>query len=447
MKNNVKSAVAITLTGIILLSTSTIKLNREEKYGGLTTTTSISLEQKSNNLNSVYSKKYSSKANELIRYTINKLEDNYEKMQLIYNDYDLPEEEEFIDDFIKIIVNNINEIEIVDSYTNSDYSNMLGNDLEQAFVQDGLLLINNDLSMEEQAENLIHGIFHFSQKNIINSDKENLNIELGMYNILTEGDSSWYSSFINSSNFSTSVSVVSSNNKICYMKGLGGGNYSKYSRAYNMLINLVGYSNMQMCKENYDKKILIETINNKYNIDGEKFIDNLNQICTFDEVSIDSIAVVENMYIECLEQELLNTNSKEDLLNFFNKYRAYRLQFRISCSENGEDVTNEVFNFESIDTLLLQKLNDYQLLPKGYEKIIYNLCLLNLPNQICENESASIYDINYYIEDNEIVLLNKTTETMEKYNTINNVVEYYEIDNLALEKSTPLISNYLEKSL
>ena len=138
MNNKVKSAIAVTLTGIVLLSTSAIKLNKNKKYDGLDITTSISMEEEiTNNIDSmqttkmssidattvarnektnssigttrvvskmeisdIYSKNYNKEAIELLESTIRNLEENYDQMRLIYPNCDLPEKEEFISNFI-----------------------------------------------------------------------------------------------------------------------------------------------------------------------------------------------------------------------------------------------------------------------------------------------------------------------------------------------------------
>lgn len=482
MNNKVKSAIAVTLTGIVLLSTSAIKLNKNKKYDGLDITTSISMEEEiTNNIDSmqttkvrsidattvarngetnssigttrvvskmeisdIYSKNYNKEATELLESTIRNLEENYDQMRLIYPNCDLPEKEEFISNFIETIVNNIDTIEIVEPNYDSDYSAMLGGALEKAFVSEGLLLINKELLPNDKETNLIHGVFHFTQEKLIDDQS---NISPGIYKILTEGEASWYSAFTNSSNFTSAFTVTSTDGKLCYMRGLGGGDYPKYSRAYNMLMNLVGYSNIEACKENYNENIIINAIKEKYNINAKEFVDSLDLICMYDGVSVDEIIAVENTYLSCLSQDLSSIDNKDDLLKFYNQYRAYRRQFFISCSKDEETITDEVINFKTVDDMLLQKLTDYQIFPEGYEQAIFDLTIKGNSYQILSMEEASIYNINYYVEGDNVILINKTNKNVEKYNISTEQVVYSEFDESMIEQSAPLVSEDMKKTL
>lgn len=468
MNNKAKSAIAVTLTGLILISTSAIKLSKSRKYEGSDITTSISLEQEISNNNDnietitentsnvfqttkkvesgdIYSKGFNKEAIELIESTVKHLEENYDQMKLIYPNCDLPEKEEFINDFLNVIINNIDKIEFVEPYSDSEYSILLSDAVEKAFVNDRLLLISKELLPEDKETNLIHGVFHFTQKELINNEN---NINPGIYKILTEGESSWYSAFTNSSHFISAFAVTASDEKLCYMRGLGGGRYPKYSSAYNMLMSLVGYSNIEACKEGYDENIIIKAIEEKYNIDAKAFVDSLDSICLHDDIaSVDEIISVENTYLNCLSQDLASIDNRDDLLNFYNQYRAYRRQFSINCSKNGETITNEVINFKAIDDMLLQKLMDYQVFPEGYEQIIFDLTINENYCQILSMEEASIYNINYYIDGDNVVLVNKTTKHVGKYNASTRQLEYSDLDDSMVDQSIPLISENMKKTL
>lgn len=462
MNNKVKSAIAVTLTGIVLLSTSAIKLNKNKKYDGLDTTTSISMEESNYNdsdnnidiiqtttkkveIGDIYSKGFNEESIELIESTVKHLEENYDQMKLIYPNCNLPEKEEFISNFIGVIINDIDKIEFVEPYSDSEYSILLSNALERAFVDNGLLLISNELLPEDKETNFIHGVLHFTQKKLIDDE---FNISTGMYNVLTEGEASWYSAFTNSSNFTSAFAVTSTDGKLCYMRGLGGGGYPKYSSVYNMLISLVGYSNIEACKKSYNENIIINAIKERYNIDAKKFVDSLDSICLHDDnVSVDEIIAVENTYLNCLSQDLSSIDNKDDLLEFYNQYRAYRRQFFISCSKNEETITDEVINFKTVDDMLLQKLTDYQIFPEGYEQAIFDLTIKENSYQILSMEEASIYNINYYIEDDNVVLINKTTKHVEKYNISTKQLVYSELDESMIEQSAPLVSEDMKKTL
>ena len=62
-------------------------------------------------------------------------------------------------------------------------------------------------------------------------------------------------------------------------------------------------------------------------------------------------------------------------------------------------------------------------------------------------EEASIYNINYYVEGDNVILINKTNKNVEKYNISTEQVVYSEFDESMIEQSAPLVSEDMKKTL
>ena len=365
---------------------------------------------------------------DIINKVIDSLENNYDTFYEIYNNSNLPTKEDFINSFIENIENNIDKVVLVDPTDSSnEYSAILGEVQGRFLVSSNTMIINKNLTEESKILNFLHEECHSEQSYIFTSDEcKNHN----MYNIFVEGEAAWRTTLLNSSSCYPSNSLICIDGNNYYAKGTGASNYSIYSRYYKMLIDLAGYDVLQSCKTNFDYQLLINSIESRYNIDAEEFLTCISDVSSKIDLSNDSedmrkFITAENIYLNCIKEDIEKADTEEEVLRVFNKYRYYKLQYSVNAYDaNYNDITSQHFDIVDLETKLFNKINDFELLPEDKSKELFDLCLFNFPDIIPSKEELSLKNVLYYEENDKIYLTGKNNKEMKVYDCSTNSFEY-----------------------
>lgn len=387
---------------------------------------------------------------DILNQTINSLEENYDTMYELYNGCKLPSKEQFIISFIENLDNNVDLIVFVDPNDLSDeYALCLQNAQAKFIHETNTIVINKMLSEETIILNIIHELTHSEQDYIFES---NDCMQHNMYNIFTEGEAAWRTTFVlKYSTISNKVILIDDNSYFVY--GVGASSYSVYSKYYKMLVDLCGYDTLQSCKDKFDYQLLIDNIQSRYSIDAEKFLNCISDVSSMVDIARDhndmrKLIVAENMYLDCIKQDIEKASSKEEVLNIFNKYRYYKLQYSVRAYDiNDNEITNQQFCIEDLEELLFNKIVEFNLLQGDKNRQMFEICLFNLSGIISSKEEISLKNILYFEENDRIYILGKSKKDMKVYDCSTNSFEYIIFDEDIYQKSILLIEETEQKIL
>ena len=402
-------------------------------------------ESKERLANVISNKKYSKDVSTLIYNVFDKIHYNYDSIYEVYSNYGKETKEEYINNFISTLENNISNIAIINE-SECEYYNDITGKKGLFFFEDGSILLNDKYSLEELEEVFLHELTHSQQEEI---RKNILNIDDGIYSLLIEGEA-FNTSMDISQNFKfyNKVNTDFNNITFCFKAPATTSNIfdAKY---YNMLGRLAGFDVLKSLKDEYDTFALINSINSKYDINATALLDDINYICSNANEDVNSIlekaSSVENLFITCLKQELNNINTQEETIAFLNSYRVYKSQYSLEAYQDYKDITNKTYGLDELENILLDKCVENSVLPSGIEKEVLDVILFNTGDKIVKNEAVSLNDVFYYQEGNTVYFLNKNTNKINKYNTENKQLcinnDYVDLSNF-----DSLIVNNYEKS-
>lgn len=311
-------------------------------------------------------------AKEFFQESLYRIYSNYEGYQKVYKD--LPSVQEFIYKNLIKVIDNINEIEMIDIDSERGKA-LLENGAALAFTDEdfNITLIYKDpkLADEEQhsedIKRIIHECAHCEMPQVFNpeffDDDENTRYWW------TEAEATFCSEFVNplTTRKTAMWSIANTNgDKIIEYGKSDGIGYLVDLYAFENSAYLAGYNVAKGV--GHDKKIsaVREAIAKKY---GEqtsqgiwdalaKWYSSYSENWKSDKTY--NLAVdLQNKILECIKQDIqnLDINNKEQIKKFMDVYRNYKLKIMPQVFDEGHNLcTNQVFNIDDLDELLINKI-------------------------------------------------------------------------------------------
>lgn len=278
-------------------------------------------------------------------------------------------------------------------------------------------------------EECIHG----SQDNIVN---HNLGYE--DYLIFGEGKANLFSWVLTDGCVNNEGAYCSSDENLNEYEnyGLSYGAYCFSTKYYVYLCALLGYKIMAEFEENISTEILMKSLSVNYNIDGEKFYNDMKSVIAFASENnwpdvFNEYLDIEKTFWKCMEHRLDRMNSKEDVEAFFELYRYLNLQFGFGYYEfvaNHDDGSTEYANrtdkkldLSVLDNKLFEKMEKFGILSdvngnKEIRRKIFNsLVHVNIFDYIYETLFPILIldaDIKYNADTNELSVYSETFSFM-----------------------------------
>lgn len=397
-------------------------------------------------------KQYSEEVCKLIHMAFDSVNSGYDVTYDLYKDYGLKTKEEYLLEFIDSI-KQISSIELVDENNSefSQYKEILSTSRGIYVASSNTMILNNKYNFSDLVSTLEHERRHFIQDSGIISNK--LAIPSGIYKVLSEGDAADSSKLLDATVRYNSRKNVETEDCLYKIYGTASNDNLYYARYYNMLGVLAGFDVLDsFCNNGYDQELLINKINSNFDIDAEKFIKNIELVCQTVEDSpkkvINEMCDIEREYISCLKEKVAKSNSREEVCSVFNVYRDYKIQYSFSCVEYEKDITGELLATDELESLLLEKIVEYGLLPAGLEKDMFDLLLLNVGNMQRAGLERNIKNIKYCQLDENVVLINKTNNKYIVYNTKDKINDYScEISQDIIDSCEFVVEDNTEKTL
>ena len=396
-----------------------------------------------NELNEVLSEKeFDSLVNEYLNEVFNKLYDNYDNMYRVHTNSEFPDKTTFIRDrFINNIKNNINSIVLVDENSSKEDIDSLGGS-NGMFVSYGKkIFIDKRLNEEDILNTMFHEITHATQGEIGTIYKK----YNGLYNVFTEGKSSYISTFMDDK-------ISACNGADCYFRGderylfySSDSAYSLYARYYAMILYLSDYDTIESLEKDFDINNLIDSIEGKYNINARSFLFNVNKLCSTDKIDFNMVKDLENVYFNCLKQDLDKVSSSEEAYKLLEDYRYFKLQYRVECDVwdedyNSKDITDEKFPmYLEFEEQLYEKVSQYDILPNENRREIFDTILLR-NNKGNKNLEISVSNLNVLYNDTGFIITSKDNDMAQEYNLATNTVENIENNESYYENSVSLVN-------
>ncbi len=320
-----------------------------------------------NKMNAELAKKnFSKEANQAFKRVLDKLYKNYPTWQGAYKD--LPPVEEYIQNNLIDTIKNINSITIYDA--ESEIGKKLleqGQALGQTDSEGNITMIFKGGTEEnDDIERTFHEIIHCKQIQILfNQEYFKDNEELRL--LMLEGSTTFHQKFVNPLDVKVGGTWTISNEA-----GTSTLNYNKDNclgylvelNAFENLVYLAGYDTMDKVeKGEISLSELKETIAKNYGQDKSNKIWNTmhkwysayNENWQSDEAYQAGIEL-QNLYLECVEQDI-NKLKPNQVKQFMDVYRNYKLKNLAQIeNSNGENITNQVFDIDKLDDLMVEKV-------------------------------------------------------------------------------------------
>lgn len=126
-------------------------------------------------------------------------------------------------------------------------------------------------------------------------------------------------------------------------------------------------------------------------------------------------------FLKCIEKDIDSLNSKKDVEEYINIYRGYKLNNLAQVIDtDGNNITNETFDIESLDNKIISKILEYNAIPNFTQNKELNRMALKAI-LMASNEPYYDKDGVYkelYIPDN----LDNTKYTYFEENGVGNIV-------------------------
>lgn len=319
-----------------------------------------------NKMNSELAKKnFSKEANQVFKDIFDKLYKNYPTWQKAYKD--LPSVEEYIKNNLIDTIKNINSITIYDS--ESEMGQKLqeqGQALGQTDSKGNITMIfRGGEEHNDDIERTSHEIKHCGQEEILFNQEYFKGNEV-IWQLIVEGSATFHQKFVNPLDINVGGTWAISNEA-----GTSTINYNKDNclgylvelNAYENLVYLAGYDTMNKVEKGEISLLdLKNTIAKSYGQDKADKIWNTmvewyseyNKNWKSDKAYQAGIEL-QKLYLECIEQDIKNL--KPEQVEAFGTVYGYYKSKKLPQIENsnGENITEEVFDINRLDALIVQK--------------------------------------------------------------------------------------------
>lgn len=321
------------------------------------------------------SKNYPDEAKTFIRECFKQLYKNYPTWRFMYKD--LPSREEYIRDNLINVIPNIPEIEMAKVGTSrAEYLEDVAPALTEDDFRVRVVYEDPSTASEEQhlsdLELLLHEIAHCETPNVFNpapyEQKESTQYWF------TEGEATFHSKFMfpltADQGGGWMIRNESNTRTITYGKANGVG-YMFYLYAYENLVYLAGYDTVKEVGHHDGVSLVRHTIAEKYGKEEEQaFWELLCYICeNWDEgwntdALYESAIRLQNMLLTFIKQDIqaLDSSNAKEIQKYMDVYRGYKLKIMPSVEDDAYNLyTNEVFEVDALDELLVDKIEEAHL--------------------------------------------------------------------------------------
>ena len=381
-------------------------------------------------------KDFSDKDKSLLYEVLDSLWYSYDNIGQAFSVIGYPSKEKYINDNLIVPVKMLTSLKGVDNLNTSFAA------ATTADYGDGRIEINylEDISHDYLIYTMQHELRHVIRKV---TDDEYYNLIPKHHRIMNEG---WavlgsLSEFdVNSSFHQPYACKTFETQEDGYVLNVG---YLAPSEEYGMLANIlmkytvvVGYENMlKWEKGELTASELLSIMDEALGEEtAERFITDLNEtVLNYqtrfengnsveiypDDIDTDKIIDAEEIILNLLKSRLSQLNNKNDIQEFFNFYYIYKKYFCTRYEERryvelgggnfGLDVhdhTNEKINADDIENLLIQKVKEYDVLPKFSVNSELNemtiKAMFSTDNPYCINAPVNLFNADYQYNDGEI---------------------------------------------
>ena len=355
-------------------------------------------------------KSYDDEVKEILRDTLIEAYTNYPIFKKIFAIEEVPSVTEYLtDNFIDLLDKNIDIIKIFFSF--EELSEMIGyniNDSAGIYIEkDRAIYIRDGY---ERFNTLMHEIYHSSQNNMDDGNFSGYEFFGTSFNhIFSEGGAEKGSEVVvivqNYNLYSPCAFTAPNNDTFQFVIARRGSsyNYTYYYCIYEKIQLMAGYKATEQYKTDGNIAALVNTIDDKYGMGTmEKLVKsaeslyakiyNLNLRECFEmsngkplpysyeeyKEMLNLAVEMENIVLRCLESIISKAVSKEEIIDFLNYYRHYKLMYSIQLLEKPEralyswyeinirdiDHTGELTNmFQVVEEALIDKIITYNVLP------------------------------------------------------------------------------------
>ncbi len=357
--------------------------------------------------------------------------DTFDAIYKNYYDYestnlDIPKVHMYIkNNFIELLKDNVDYVNVYDR--ESEQGKSFLSKIGVAYYMPGLKYISivppakKDIKdYNDYLAAVLHEVIHSNQENIAFSRDS----FLGM--VFTEGAATYNQRFAVKPNTNLFLyeSIENPENKMAiYTKVPDELGYSFYENSFYKLQMLIGYNEMVGLQRGASKDHLILLIDNKYGKGkGEKILKHMeDSFIPLREpkdkrntaLRYNAAVELEKEILACIKKDMEDLKNKEDTIKYFNVYRNYKNRYLLSIvksSDIKEDHTNEIFDLDSLDNLMMKKTMEFKALSiyvdKEMEKNVIKMLLysdsyrlnknINIPYNLKASKFACEYDSNHH---------------------------------------------------
>ena len=315
---------------------------------------------------------FSHVANDFFVRTLHQLYQHYPDWQNTYAD--MPRVDEYIRTNLIDVVAKINEIRCYEE-NSKEAQDLLAEGSAAGFTDSNFnitLIYTDPATANEDVQNhdiecFFHEVTHCNQNNIVfnydffNSDHQQL--------MFTEGGATFHQKFVTqlTPDHGGSWSVLNENaSRILEYQKSNGTGYLLDLNAYENLVYLTGYNVIYGVEQGDAYNTIEKTIAQKYGM--EKAI---NIMKTMDEWynqyqknwqgdKVYELSVqLQNLYLDCIKQDIqrLDVHNQEQIKTYMEIYRNYKMNNLAHVfDQDGNDITNQVFDIDALDELLIDKI-------------------------------------------------------------------------------------------
>lgn len=373
-------------------------------------------------------KGFNSDVNNTLIKAFDELYENYNNWQGLYKD--LPTREDFIEDKLINSIKYIKEFNIYEEGSPEAEKLIKKYGVGNITTEDNTIsIINNNQQVPMIA---LHEIAH-AEQNIEESpaaEKKNYYYNgVDLSTALCEGEATFNMKFTESpSSEKVDYDIIDNNNgdTVEYGKSTRRG-YAKYMNLYENLNLFAGYKNLDSVKGQNIPAQIESAISKRYGNElASEVMSNLAELIKLENshnsnAQYEQAIKTQQTFLKCIEKDIDSLNSKKDVEEYINIYRGYKLNNLAQVIDtDGNNITNETFDIESLDNKIISKILEYNAIPNFTQNKELNRMALKAI-LMASNEPYYDKDGVYkelYIPDN----LDNTKYTYFEENGVGNIV-------------------------
>ena len=322
-----------------------------------------------NSFNAEFNKKgFSDTAYKYLKAVFDETYKNYDQWQQISKD--LPSKEEYMNTYIIGAIKDIKDMQFY-SKNSKEAQERLEKGYRLGYItRDNKIIIIYDDSSEENFRNDVEMTAHELQHVItkVRRDESYFNNYPFLEDIIEEGGATARMKYTNK----LKTEKLAANNiklgeyKLKYKSDNEQG-YHKEMNIYNNLTFLVGFDVMQkvdlgeapidIIKETIEQKYG-ENTSNKIFEELEKWYNGYQEGDSAKKMQ--SATNLQNLFLDCIEKDIENLKTEEEVIKYANIYRAYKINNLARVYKNEEDITDEYFNIDELDKKMAEKMSKYK---------------------------------------------------------------------------------------